>query len=115
MFLGKGLLKICSKFTREHPCRSAISIKLQSNFIEIALPHVRSSVILVRIFRRCTHGTQLLQLKGADIFCVINSMCRVVYLIYIITSNFLRLIHTCSFQMNDEIKCIQQGIIIVIT
>ena len=28
VFLGKGVLKICSKFTREHPCRSAISIKL---------------------------------------------------------------------------------------
>ena len=38
VFLGKGLLKICSKFT-EHSCQSAISIKLQSNFIEIALRH----------------------------------------------------------------------------
>ena len=28
MFLGKGILKIYSKFTREHPCRSVISIKL---------------------------------------------------------------------------------------
>ena len=27
MFLGKGILKICSKFTGEHPCRSAISVK----------------------------------------------------------------------------------------
>ena len=26
VFLGKGALKICSKFTGEHPCRSAISI-----------------------------------------------------------------------------------------
>ena len=31
VFLGKGFLKICSKFTGEHPCRSAISIKLQYN------------------------------------------------------------------------------------
>ena len=31
MFLGNGVLKICNKFTGEHPCRSAISIKLQSN------------------------------------------------------------------------------------
>ena len=30
VFLGKGVLKICSKFTGEHPCRSAISIKLQN-------------------------------------------------------------------------------------
>ena len=28
VFLGKGVLKICSKFTGEHPCRSLISIKL---------------------------------------------------------------------------------------
>ena len=27
VFLGKGVLKICSKFTGEHPCRSAISIQ----------------------------------------------------------------------------------------
>ena len=28
VFLRKGVLKIYSKFTREHPCRSVISIKL---------------------------------------------------------------------------------------
>ena len=28
LFLGKGVLKIHSKFTREHPCQSVISIKL---------------------------------------------------------------------------------------
>ena len=28
VFLGKGVLKICSKFTGEHLCQSAISIKL---------------------------------------------------------------------------------------
>ena len=33
VYLEKGVLKICSKFTREHPCRSAISIKLLCNFI----------------------------------------------------------------------------------
>ena len=34
-FLGKGVLTTHSKFTGKHPCQSAISIKLQSNFIEI--------------------------------------------------------------------------------
>ena len=34
VFLEKGILKICSKFTGEHPCRSVISIQLQSNFWE---------------------------------------------------------------------------------
>ena len=28
VFLGKRVLKICSKFTGENPCRSAISMKL---------------------------------------------------------------------------------------
>ena len=35
MLLRKGVLKIYSKFTREHPWRSVILIKLQSSFIEI--------------------------------------------------------------------------------
>ena len=32
IFISYGL-KICRKFTGEHPCRSTISIKLQSNFV----------------------------------------------------------------------------------
>ena len=28
VFLRKGVLKICSKFTKEHPCQNVISIKL---------------------------------------------------------------------------------------
>ena len=52
VFLGKGVLKICSKFTGEHSCRSVISIKLQINFIEIALRHGCFSVNLLHIFRK---------------------------------------------------------------
>ena len=37
VFLRKRVLKICRKFTGEHPCRSVISVKPQSNFTEIAL------------------------------------------------------------------------------
>ena len=53
VFLGKGVLKICSKFkfTGEHPCRSTISIKLQSNFIKITLRHGCSPVHFLHIFR----------------------------------------------------------------
>ena len=51
IFLGKRVLKICSKFTGEHPCRSRISIKLHCNFTEIALQHGCSSVNLLYIFR----------------------------------------------------------------
>ena len=32
MFLGKGVVKICSRFTGEHPCRSEISIKLLCSY-----------------------------------------------------------------------------------
>ena len=51
MFLKKGVLKICIKFTRERPCRRVFSIKLQSNFIQITLRHGCSLVNLLRIFR----------------------------------------------------------------
>ena len=54
-FLGKGVLKISSKFTGEHPCRSLISIKFFSNFIEIALRHRCSPVNLLHIFRTPFH------------------------------------------------------------
>ena len=66
VFLLTGILKICSKFTGKHSCRSVIAIKLQSNFIEITLPHGCSSVNLFHIFRtdfsKNTSGWLLLSL-----------------------------------------------------
>ena len=50
-FLEKGVLRICSKLTWEDPCQSAISIKLQNNFIEVALQHGCSYVDLLHISR----------------------------------------------------------------
>ena len=67
VFLGKGILKICSKFTGGHTCRSVISIKLQSKFIEITLRHGCSPVNLLHIFRKpfykSTSGWLLLIIK----------------------------------------------------
>ena len=64
VFFGKGVLKIWSKFTGEHPYRSVISIKLQSNFIETTLRHGCSSMNLLHIFRtpfyKSTYGGLLL-------------------------------------------------------
>ena len=64
MFLREGVLKTCSKFTGEHTCQNAISIKLLFNFIEIALWHGCSGVNLLHIFRtpfpRNTSGWLLL-------------------------------------------------------
>ena len=51
VFLGKSVLKICSKFTEEHPCRSVMLIKLLCNFVGITLRHWRSPVKLLHIFR----------------------------------------------------------------
>ena len=51
VFFLKGVLKICNKFTGEHPCWNVISIKLLCNFIEITLWHGCSLVNLLHIFR----------------------------------------------------------------
>ena len=65
VFLRKGVLNICSKFTGKHPCQSVISIKLLCNFIEITLRHGCSTVNLLHIFRspfpRNTSGWLLLE------------------------------------------------------
>ena len=66
VFLGKGILKIWSKFTGGHRYRNVISIKLHWNFIEIALRHGCSPANLLHIFRtpfsRKTSGWLLLNL-----------------------------------------------------
>ena len=51
MFLGIGVLKICSKFTGEQPRWSVISIKILCNSIEIAVWHECAPVNLLHIFR----------------------------------------------------------------
>ena len=67
VFLGKGVLKICSKFTGEHPHPSAISLKLLCSFIEIGLRHGCSPVNLLHIFRtpflKNTSGRLLLKME----------------------------------------------------
>ena len=51
VFVRKVVLEIRRKFTGEHPYRSVISVKLQSNFIEIAFRYGCSPVNLLHIFR----------------------------------------------------------------
>ena len=50
VFLAKGVLKMCNKFTGEHPCRKVVAKQLQSNFIEITLRHECSPVNFQHIF-----------------------------------------------------------------
>ena len=47
VFSEKYALKIYSKLAGKHTCRNVISIKLQSNFIEITLRHGCSPVNLL--------------------------------------------------------------------
>ena len=49
VFLGKGVLIICNKFTGEHPCRSVISIKLQSNIFRTAFSRNTSGWLHLKV------------------------------------------------------------------
>ena len=64
--LEKGVLKISSKFTGEHPCESGISIKLIFNFIKITLQDLRFPVNVLHIsehlFPKNTSGSLILYL-----------------------------------------------------
>ena len=66
-FLGRGVLKLCNRFTGEHRCRSAISMKLQSNCIEITLWYGCSPVNFLHNFRTSflmnSSGRLLLSMK----------------------------------------------------
>ena len=70
VFLLKVVQKIFSKFIGKHPCRTVISIKLQSNFIEIALQHGWCLVNLLNIFKtpfkKNTSGRLFLNSASAD-------------------------------------------------
>ena len=57
VFLGKDVLKICSKFTGEQPCQSAISIKLHSNFIQNKHRHGCLSVNFLHMITLFTKNT----------------------------------------------------------
>ena len=91
VFLGKGVLKICSKFTGEHPCRSVISIKLQSNFIEMTLRHGCSLVNLLHIFRtpfpRNTSRWLLLKCHGRKKIKVIKALFLSFYMFPVVPEN----------------------------
>ena len=64
LYLGKGVLKVCSKCSGEHPCRCMISIKLLCNYIEIALWHGCSPINLLHF-----SGQLFLRTSLEDCFC----------------------------------------------
>ena len=52
VFLLKGILQICSKITREHPCQSVIIVTLLCSFIEITFQNGFSPVKFMNISRK---------------------------------------------------------------
>ena len=60
VFLGEGVLKICTKFTGEHPFRSVISIKFLNYFIEITLEHFDFAAYFQNTFPKNTSRWLLL-------------------------------------------------------
>ena len=86
MFLEKGVLEICSKFTGKHPCRNVISRKLFCNFIEITRRYGCSPVTLLHIFRifftKNTSGWLLL------LFEIIISLTIIVKVVTFIIAQF---------------------------
>ena len=69
VLLENGVLKVCSKFTLEHPCRIVISIKL-CNFIEIALWHGCYPVNLLHILRASFPR----KTSGHGCFCILQTL-----------------------------------------
>ena len=47
LFLIKGILKICSKFTGEHPCRSVISIKFASATSALLKTYISNQIFII--------------------------------------------------------------------
>ena len=72
VFLIKSVLKICSKFTGERPCRNVISIKLPNNCIKIILRHGCSPVNWLYIFRIPSKNTSGGLLLNAHMLLISN-------------------------------------------
>ena len=92
----KGVLKICSEFTGEHPCRRVISIKQQKNFIEIALRHGYSLVNLLHIFRTLLPKNTflLLDFKG-------ETFVQSLYKRSLVNIVLGKILFLCQFLIND--------------
>lgn len=77
VFLQKGILKRCRKFTREHPCISMILINLLGNFIEVTFRYGYSAVNLLHFsrapFLKNTSGGLLLYLAQRVKYSVLFS------------------------------------------
>ena len=101
IFWGKGILKIRNRFTGEHPCRNAISIKLLCSFIEITFRHGCSPINLLHIFKYLFLKTSL---EGCFwLFLVVQAYSSIVVLLKSII-NWYRLFFDCLFYDSNVSK-----------
>ena len=101
VFLRKGVLKICNKFTGEHSCQSLISIKLQNNFIEITLWHRCSPVNLLHVFR-----TSFLKDTSGRLLLVIHQkLCRNVVFPQNLYKIFTRFPQNFRKNLHEKVTC----------
>ena len=102
VFFGKGVMKLCNKFTGEFPYRGVISIKLLRNFIEIALRYGCYPVNLLHIFRtsfyKNTSGRLLLSTKENHNILQLDSFMTNVPVI------FLVLVYLCEYNLCSHAK-----------
>ena len=76
VFLRKGILKICSKFTREHPWWSAISIKLyllhifRTSFLKNTSGWLLLESTMQCLFWRKNRASSLWSWRGTFISCI---------------------------------------------
>ena len=102
--LGKGVLKIYSKVTGQHPCWSAISIKLLRKFIEIALWHGCSPVLccifsehlFIKTHMEGCFWRSLLIVCAKE--CMVSVSYEVIIIIIVIISSFKCCFHTVICQ-----------------
>ena len=101
MFLEKGVLKICSRFTGERPCRRLISIKLLCSFTEITLQHGCFPVNLPHIFRTPFTSEDITVMVGISVitqlFWMTNSLVKMFSLV-------LQILIISSFQNYVTLK-----------
>ena len=80
VFLGKGVLKIGIKFTGEHPCRCAISIKLKNRILRFKM--CCSVLMFVSTFTLTTKGIGKWHIRNIFLYdswfycSVFNRICK---------------------------------------
>ena len=80
VFLGKGVLKICSKFTGKHPCRSAISKKLKWAHFEPTVSQIFLVEIRVSKIKLFADGTSLFSVTK-DINISMRELMKTTYIL----------------------------------